>query len=107
MHNVKQNVKQLLMPWKRKLSEDGEEEVQSNDDFGTHPVLQVCIYISNSTCTQHAIWCCLCCHAIGAECLVQPLSPEHVREYQLSDQHNGCMLLIGVNQYCFLSSVVC
>ena len=41
MHNVKQNMKQLLMPWKRKISENAEEEVQSNDDFGTHPVLQV------------------------------------------------------------------
>ena len=41
MHNVKQNMKQLLMPWKRKISENDEEEVQSNDDFGMHPVLQV------------------------------------------------------------------
>lgn len=40
MHNVKQNMKQLLMPWKRKLVEI-EEETQNNDDFGTHPVLQV------------------------------------------------------------------
>ena len=43
MHNVKQNMKQLLMPWKRKNSGNDEEEVQSNDDFGTHPVLQVSI----------------------------------------------------------------
>ena len=43
MHNVKQNMKQLLMPWKRKSSGNDEEEVQSNDDFGTHPVLQVSI----------------------------------------------------------------
>ena len=41
MHNVKNNVKQLLMPWKRKLAEIDGEEVQNNDDFGTHPVLQV------------------------------------------------------------------
>ncbi|KAL0022501.1 hypothetical protein WJX79_002808 [Trebouxia sp. C0005] len=40
MHNVKNNVKQLLMPWKRKLAEFDGEEVQNNDDFGTHPVLQ-------------------------------------------------------------------
>ncbi|DBB05674.1 TPA: hypothetical protein ACH3X1_012287 [Trebouxia sp. C0004] len=40
MHNVKNNVKQLLMPWKRKLAEIDGEEVQNNDDFGTHPVLQ-------------------------------------------------------------------
>ena len=44
MHNVKNNVKQLLMPWKRKLAEIDGEEVQNNDDFGTHPVLQVRIY---------------------------------------------------------------
>lgn len=43
MHNVKQNMKQLLMPWKSKVKQNGEEEVQSNDDFGTHPVLQVSI----------------------------------------------------------------
>ena len=41
MHNVKENVKQLLMPWKRKLAEAGGEELQNNDDFGVHPVLQV------------------------------------------------------------------
>lgn len=41
MHNVKENMKQLLMPWKRKLAEAGGEEMQNNDDFGTHPVLQV------------------------------------------------------------------
>lgn len=41
MHNVKENVKQLLMPWKRKLAEAGGEELQNHDDFGTHPVLQV------------------------------------------------------------------
>ena len=45
MHTVKQNMKQLLMPWKRKVKENGEEEVQSNDDFGTHPVLQVSIQL--------------------------------------------------------------
>ena len=45
MHNVKQNMKQLLMPWKRKLTENDEEEVQSNDDFGTHPVLQVSSFL--------------------------------------------------------------
>lgn len=47
MHNAKQNMKQLLMPWKRKNRENDEEEVQSNDDFGTHPVLQVSIKMSN------------------------------------------------------------
>jgi len=41
MHSVKNNVKQLLMPWKQKLAEIDGEEVQNNDDFGTHPVLQV------------------------------------------------------------------
>ena len=42
MHNVKENMKQLLMPWKRKLAEsDEQEDIQSNDDFGTHPGLQV------------------------------------------------------------------
>ena len=43
MHNVKENVKQLLMPWKRKLAEAGGEQLQNNDDFGTHPVLQVTV----------------------------------------------------------------
>ena len=47
MHNAKQNMKQLLMPWKRKNRENDEEEVQSNDDFGTHPVLQVSIKMTN------------------------------------------------------------
>ena len=41
MHSVKNNVKQLLMPWKQKLAEIDGAEVQNNDDFGTHPVLQV------------------------------------------------------------------
>ena len=59
MHHVKQNMKQLLMPWKRKISENDEEEVQSNDDFGTHPVLQVSIeYMSVILCctmTQESV----------------------------------------------------
>lgn len=50
MHNVKNNVKQLLMPWKRKLAEFDGEEVQNNDDFGTHPVLQV--RVVHSPCTD-------------------------------------------------------
>ena len=41
MHSVKENMKQLLRPWKRKRAEIDPEEVQSNDDFGTHPVYQV------------------------------------------------------------------
>lgn len=41
MHSVKENMKLLLRPWKRKLAEVDGEEVQSNDDFGTHPVYQV------------------------------------------------------------------
>lgn len=47
MHNVKENVKQLLMPWKRKLAEAGGEQLQNNDDFGTHPVLQVAICLQS------------------------------------------------------------
>lgn len=54
MHNVKQNMKQLLMPWKRKMSEIDEEEEQSNDDFGTHPVLQV----SPCHCTRECLFRC-------------------------------------------------
>ena len=54
MHNVKENMKQLLMPWKRKLAEsDEQEDVQSNDDFGTHPGLQV-ICTSNDPISQLA-----------------------------------------------------
>ena len=47
MHHAKQNMKQLLMPWRRKIRENDEEEVQSNDDFGTHPVLQVSVQMGN------------------------------------------------------------
>ena len=59
MHNVKENMKQLLMPWKRKLAEsDEQEDLQSNDDFGTHPGLQVkqlcCCYTAFLACHSQA-----------------------------------------------------
>ena len=55
MHNVKENVKQLLMPWKRKLAEAGGEQLQNNDDFGTHPVLQVAICLQSRLFMCHSM----------------------------------------------------
>lgn len=57
MHSVKENMKQLLRPWKRKLAEVDGEEVQSNDDFGTHPVYQVELIQACGPSVQHTLAC--------------------------------------------------
>ncbi len=105
MHNVKNNVKQLLMPWKRKLAELDGEEVQNNDDFGTHPVLQV--RVIHIRCTDACGACSKTCRLAVDVAVYQPaVQALHVRCVltMLASKHHASAVF---SWYCgFLTIIV-